>query len=89
MEFKEIIERNYNATVKRGKITSETTVKDFISKIIEENKELIESRLTHNIFDEKELSDIILVCTTMAKHYNIDIQKVLEEKTLYNETRND
>ena len=42
-----------------------------------------------NKFDEKELADVALVCFTMAKHFNIDLIKVMEEKMLYNEIRKD
>ncbi|PNX47080.1 MAG: hypothetical protein BV456_11465 [Thermoplasmata archaeon M8B2D] len=94
MDLKEIQERNYQATVKRGLITAATTFDDFIDKIKEETLELIYSAEIDirsgdikYMFDELELSDIIITCFNMAKYYDIDIQKALEEKTLINETR--
>lgn len=94
LSLSEIIERNYAATVKRGKITPETTIQDFLYKIHEEYKELEESYYNNVVkdifdFDAKELADIVLVCFAKAKHFNIDLLKVMEEKTLYNETRTD
>lgn len=97
MDLKEITERNYKATVKRGIITDRTEFIDFIDKLEEEWIEVRESVELVSIskrpwtvkFDEKELSDVIIVCLSIAKHYGIDIQKALEEKTLYNEQRKD
>ena len=43
MELKEIIKRNYEATVKRGQITSKTTFDDFVAKTDEEVQELVNS----------------------------------------------
>jgi len=64
MTTKEITQRNYIATVRRGQITAETTAKQFIQKLQEELKELIDS-LSDDVtapFDIKELADISLVC---------------------------
>jgi NTP pyrophosphatase (non-canonical NTP hydrolase) len=88
--IEEIINRNYTAQLKRGKITSKIDFYDWIIDIRDEVNELWNSYPKHNsTFDEKELADIILVCLSMSKHYNIDIVKVLEEKTKYNEERKD
>jgi len=91
MDLKEIIDRNYKATVKRGLISNKTTFIDFFNKANDEFDELIESWIDHDltIFDTMELADIILVCLAMAKHFNIDIQKALEDKTIFNEQRKD
>lgn len=90
MDLKEIQQRNYEATVKRGLITEDTMFIEFGNKIAEELHELWESYKPHSEdvkFDESELADIILVCLAMAKHYGVDIQKALEEKTIFNENR--
>ena len=90
MEIQEIINRNYEATKKRGLIDEKTNAYNFTSKINEELNELDES--IYNCgkkFDEKELADIILVCFSMAKHNNINILQFLEEKMLFNEQRID
>jgi len=89
MDLKEITERNYKATVKRGLITPDTNTSHFIGKIDEELIELDEVCYIDGVSDESELADIIIVCLNMAKHFNIDIQEALEEKTIYNETRKD
>lgn len=88
MEIQEIINRNYQATVKRGLIKPETTKTEFLLKLQEEVFELdcaIYNRLQHD--ENFEMADCILVVLAMAKHFNIDILKVMEEKTLYNEKR--
>lgn len=91
MDLTEIQNRNYEATVKRGLITPNTTFIEFFNKANEEFDELIDSWIEHDftIFSELELADIILVCLAMAKHFNIDIQKALEDKTIINENRKD
>ncbi len=89
MEIKEIIERNYNATVKRGQINNKMCSIDFIIKLEEEFTELKMSigQSQINPFDITELADIALVCHSMAKHYGYDLVKEMEKKTLYNEIR--
>lgn len=91
MELKEIIKRNYEATVKRGQISNKTTVSDFLKKTDEEVQELKDSRKGSAIypFDPKESIDIILVQTSMLHHYGFDTEKLLTEKMLFNEQRTD
>ena len=89
-DIQELIDRNYAAQLKRGKVTSKIDFYDWIIDIRDEVNELWNSYPKHNsTFDEKELADIILVCLSMSKHYKIDIVKALEEKTKYNEKRED
>jgi NTP pyrophosphatase (non-canonical NTP hydrolase) len=88
MDIKEIINRNYQATVKRGLIKPETTKTEFHIKLQEEVLELdcaIYNRLQPD--ENLELADVILVCLAYAKHFEIDILKVLEEKVIFNENR--
>lgn len=92
MDLKEIQKRNYQATVNRGLITSKTTFHEFISKLHEEVFELGDSKKYCSdsgkiYFDNYELADIVLVCLAISEHYEVDILKALEEKTLINETR--
>jgi len=91
MELKEIIKRNYEATVRRGQISNKTTVSDFLNKTDEEVQELKDSRKGSQIypFDPKEAIDIILVQTAMLQHYGFDTERLLIEKTLFNEKRPD
>ena len=88
--MKEIIENNYESTVKRGLITHTTTKIEFIKKIYEEYEELenhfFENEGEINVF---ELADIILVCLNMAKHYNIDIEYFLKKKIEINYKRSE
>lgn len=86
--MKKLIERNHKSIVDRGLITPNTTKMQFIDKIFEEVNELESYYLDNNgEIDEFELADIILVCLNMAKHYNIDIEKILLEKIKINERR--
>ena len=104
MEIKEIIERNYAATLKRGLITDKTGFREFSEKLFEEVIEFeneIYVKDTPDYADEYvgvwdladkkktsfELADIILTAFSFARHYEIDILKVLEEKMLINEKR--
>ena len=92
MNLKELITRNYNATVRRGQISNKSTVTDFLNKIDEEVAELKDSRKTcSNIypFDPLEAIDIILVNTTMLHHYGFDVESLLTKKVEINETRKD
>ena len=91
MELKEIIKRNYEATVRRGQISNNTKLFDFINKLDEEVNELKLSIGESKIypFDPKEAIDVILVATAMLQHYGFDTQKILTEKMLYNEQRQD
>lgn len=94
MTIQELITRNYQSTVNRGKINIFTTSDEFLAKIDEEVQELKDSFLPFGnenepSFDPKELADIIFVCFNFAKHFDIDIEKVLEEKLIFNENRKD
>ena len=89
MTIQEITDRNYLATVRRGLINKDTDFINFLEKIQEETYELEHSHFNYDQFNKSELADITLVCFSMAKHYGIDLIKVMEEKMLYNETRID
>lgn len=92
MNIKEITGRNYYATKKRGQITPETTLLDFIVKISDETEELYQSWFDSKDctdYDIKELADVVLVCFSLAKFTNKDLLQAMQEKMLYNETRTD
>lgn len=93
MDIKEIITRNYAATVRRGKITIHTTQDEFIDKIKEELQEL-ESEVDLPFFNDRagrdiELADIVLVCFAYAEHFGIDLLSEMEKKVIFNEKRSD
>ena len=91
MTLKEIQERNYQACLKRGVIGVYTQPYEFEDKLREELKEIEQSFLYDEeevlSIDEMEIADMIIVCLNIANHYDIDIQKALEEKTIINENR--
>jgi NTP pyrophosphatase (non-canonical NTP hydrolase) len=88
--MKDIIEKNYDSTVKRGLITPSTNILDFLNKLKEEVGEFeqaiddlfksIEAKSEHFRNIEEELSDVILVGLNCAKHFDIDIEKQLIKK---------
>lgn len=85
--MKQLIERNYRSIVNRGLINSSTTKRDFILKLEEECQEFIDDFLDPDCDIGEELSDVILVCLNIAKHYKVDIQKELINKIKINENR--
>lgn len=85
--MKTLIEFNYQTIVNRGLINKNTCEDDFIMKLEEEVQEFINAS-KHSIGDfNEELTDIILVCLNIAKHYGIDIEKELIKKILKNSKR--
>jgi len=92
MDIKELIERNYSATVKRGKIKPETSEIEFAEKLIEEANELkIECDFANENLELMtiEMADCALVLFAMAKHFDIDLIQAMEEKVKFNEQRTD
>jgi NTP pyrophosphatase (non-canonical NTP hydrolase) len=95
--MKNLINNNYDSIVKRGLITPNTNIFDFLDKLDEEVKEFKDSvveiantkLLKNSLFDNmnEELADIILVCLNIAKHNNIDIEKELKKKIQINYKR--
>lgn len=83
--MKDLMKRNYESIVMRGLINSETNKTDFVMKLEEEVQEFIDAETKEN--HNEELADIILVCLNIAFHYNIDIEKELENKITINENR--
>ena len=87
MDLAELQKRNYAATVRRGLICKNTDHVEFDKKLFEEALEVVHTGNLEEL--QEELSDVIIVCLTYAKHYNLDIQSALEQKTIYNENRKD
>ena len=78
--MKELIERNYQSIVDRGLIIPNTTIRDFILKLNEEVDEFKDYYRKTTKIDPYEVADIILVCLNLSRHYNVDIEKILNEK---------
>jgi hypothetical protein len=91
MNLNEISGRNYAANVRRGQIKKSIRVSDFIDKTKEELQELEDSVGVSHIhpFDPKEAVDILLVQTALLHHFGYDVEKLVIEKMLFNETRPD
>jgi len=85
--MKNIIESNYKSILKRGLIDISTTKSDFVLKLEEEVQEFIDAFIYGSGDTNEELSDIILVCLNVARHYEIDIEKELKNKIKTNEKR--
>lgn len=77
----------YDCAVKRGKITPQTTRKQFLEAIA---SELLELSAEVEVFKQDlELADIALVCYSMADHLGFELDKAIETKHEYNLTRKD
>ena len=91
--MKELLERHYAATVKRGKITSKTVINDFIAKMHEEDTEMINEKAGYDMIVEnnfiQETVDSIMVRINMLKKLNKDFYEELEKNVIYQETRKD
>ncbi len=88
--MKKLIDSNYEVTVNRGLIGPDTTMIEFIMKLEEELQEFIGSNKLNGIQSTEsceELSDIILVCLNIAKHYGINIEAELWRKVEINKQR--
>ena len=84
----ELLESCYQTTVDRQLITERTLKIDFINKIKEEQKEMIDE-YNKGTFNKMivELADLATVCFNFARHYDIDLLKVIEAKNEINKTR--
>ena len=83
-----LIDRNYNAQIRRGQNLTPIACLAKINEEVEEyNKEW--AYVNNEEAQQKELSDIILSCFTKAKVMGWDIMQILSEKVAYNEKRED
>jgi len=88
--MKELIERNYAATVKRGLINENTEVFIFLEKAEEELRECIDAYYYEG--DDRyaeELIDLASVCFNQIKNMGLDPIKEFEKVVIKNETRED
>ena len=96
-----LLKRNYDSTVKRGKITDNTRHIDFIDKIFEEYLEFKDNIYCKTYVDSIvkqdlkihdiaiECTDIILTCLNYLVHSGYNPIELMEEKISINEKRND
>jgi NTP pyrophosphatase (non-canonical NTP hydrolase) len=87
MTLEEIIELNYQATIRRGQVTERTRLVDMVEKLEEEVAELRAYMEEHKGLDRKELADVMLVGHTIARHLHFDLVKEMEEKAIFNSQR--
>lgn len=92
--MKTIIERNYESIVKRGLITPDTTMNDFISKITEEYHEVLQCDLLPKSKEKRdcqkeEIVDVILTCLNTLRHFETteNVVSLLENKITKNYER--
>ena len=90
-----LIRRHYQATVKRGKITSKTRTAHFLIKMFEEDGEMYQE-ISHYIAssDQKdemiqETIDSVMVRLNFLQHINVDVEDALLQNTIKQETRKD
>lgn len=79
----------YDCAVKRGKITAQTTRKQFLEAIASELLELASNTGVFDADDDFELADIVLTCYSHAEHHGINLDKAIQTKHEYNLTRKD
>ena len=88
--MKDLIERSYNATRKRGKITADTDFYEFVEKMEEELAEIHESyrhkKFVHAI---KETVELMAVCMNSLYHHGFDPIAEFEKCVIHQETRKD
>ena len=97
MKAKDLIDRNYKAELELGKVFPRTSGFDYVTRLQTKVKRieiaLQEIKRTNTIgerfFNEKktELTELIMVAFSMAKHFNIDTFKEIEKKVLINEQK--
>lgn len=89
--MKDLIKRNYESTVKRGKINLLTSQDEFYHKASEELFE-IRCEMKGNEMSKSmaiEITDLMLVCQNWLTHNGYDVEQLASEKITFNENRND
>ena len=86
--MKELIQRHYEATRKRGCITADTDMKDFIEKMNEEFNEIEESYYKESFSDSiNETVDLIAVCLNAIHHFGFDFEELYSKNVKHQESR--
>ena len=89
--MEKLFKRNYDATVKRGKITDKTTDLEFFNKLQEEFNEVYQEVAFGDI-DEigymyHEIADCLLVCSNWLIHRGVSLTEILTKIAEKNEKR--
>ena len=83
----EIFNRIYNAVRQRGCISDNEKDIGFYEKLIEEVSEVRAEMFLKDNNIEKELIDVMTVCSSWLIHRGFDIEKLLIENAIKNENR--
>ena len=89
-----LTKQHYNATVKRGKITADTTIPNFIKKMREEVQEVHEGYYFNPItFDDdemaSELCDVIATAANCMIHLGYNVEAEFKKNIEKQVQRND
>lgn len=88
-----LFKRHYQAIEKRGQITEESTINDFIDKFNEESnemlfeKEKLFNKLRNNFI--QEVIDTIMVLINMLQFLGVNIEDEFKKNTEHQEARKD
>jgi hypothetical protein len=88
--FEQLLNRSYKAIQKRGLITDETNLADFILKADEEINEIKKAYLKEgNVAVLREIRQLMTVCAMAIMHSGLDPIKEFELEVLKNEHRSE
>ena len=87
--MKDLIERSYTAIRKRGLITSDTDMSNFLTKMKEELDEINDDYYLKNDRIFEEVTDLMTVCIMALYHHGFDPVAEFEKTVQKNETRKD
>lgn len=82
-----IYQRNYDAVVKRGLITENTTDFQFLNKLIEEIKEVEETLYGEPEKTNEEIADVIVVGINWLINRGCNVEEMLTKIAEKNEKR--
>lgn len=88
--MKELIQRHYEATCKRGLIDSMTSLEEFREKLIEEIEEFWDADIYEDVIDgdmAQEAMDVVGVIFNMLIHFGYDIEAEFKYNVEYQEER--
>ena len=85
--MKDLIERSYQAIRKRGKITVDTDMDEFMQKMEEELSDIYKAKTMEKAI--KETVDLMNVCICALKHHGFDPIAEFEKCVKFQETRKD